>query len=86
MINQIFAGLDQDEAIQRLADAGIAYGRLNDMAGLARHPQLRRVSVATPSGDAQVVAEAAMRSGRQRDVPRVPALGEHSRALRDEFS
>ncbi len=86
LINKVFAGLDQDEAIQRLADSGIAYGRLNDMAGLARHPQLRRVSVATPSGDAQVVAEAAMRSGKKRGVPRVPALGEHSRALRDEFS
>jgi crotonobetainyl-CoA:carnitine CoA-transferase CaiB-like acyl-CoA transferase len=86
LINGVFATLDQADAIDRLAAADIAYGRLNDMAGLARHPQLRRVPVETPSGDAEVVAEAAMRSGRQRAVPRVPALGEHSDTIRKEFS
>jgi hypothetical protein len=33
-----------------------------------------------------VVAVAAQRSGKRDSVPRVPQLGEHSRALRDEFS
>jgi crotonobetainyl-CoA:carnitine CoA-transferase CaiB-like acyl-CoA transferase len=86
LISGVFAGLDQDAAIERLSAAGIAYGRLNDMAGLARHPQLRRMQVDTPSGPAEVVAVAAQRSGRPDSVPRVPKLGEHSRALRDEFS
>jgi itaconate CoA-transferase len=86
LIGSAFAELDQDAAIKRLGAAGIAYGRLNDMAGLARHPQLRRMQVATPSGPAEVVAVAAQRSGKRDSVPRVPQLGEHSRALRDEFS
>lgn len=86
LINGVFAGLDQAEAIERLSAAGIAYGRLNDMAGLARHPQLRRMQVDTPSGAAEVVAVAAQRSGKRDSVPKVPQLGEHSRALRDEFS
>ena len=86
LIGSVFATLDQAEAIERLAAADIAYGRLNDMAGLARHPQLRRVPVATPSGAAEVVAAAAMLGGRERSVPRVPALGEHSNAIREEFS
>ena len=56
------------------------------MAGLARHPQLRRMRVDTPSGPAEVVAVAAQRNGKRDGVPRVPKLGEHSRALREEFS
>ena len=82
----MFSTLDLEAAIERLAEAGIAYGRLNDMAGLASHPQLRRVMVETPSGNAEVVAEAAMRSGKDRVLPRVPSLGEHSQSLREEFS
>ena len=86
LINDVFSGLDQDEAIERLQSGGIAYGRLNDMAGLAGHPQLRRVRVQTPSGDAEVVNVAAMRSGSDEETRRVPQLGEHSDSIRNEFS
>jgi len=86
LIAAVFAGLDQQQAIERLQAAGIAFGRLNDMAGLARHPQLRRVVVDTPTGPAEVVAVAAIRNAAVEVRPKVPALGEHSRALRDEFS
>jgi itaconate CoA-transferase len=86
LIAAVFAELDQDEAIERLQQAAIAYGRLNDMAGLARHPQLRRTVVDTPSGPAEVVAVAAIRANKDDSRPKVPALGEHSQALREEFS
>jgi itaconate CoA-transferase len=86
LIAAAFAELDQDEAIERLQQAAIAYGRLNDMAGLARHPQLRRTAVDTPSGPAEVVAVAAIRANKDDSRPKVPALGEHSQALREEFS
>ena len=86
LIAAVFAELDQDEAIERLQQAAIAYGRLNDMAGLARHPQLRRTAVDTPSGPAEVVAVAAIRDNKDASRPKVPALGEHSQALRAEFS
>jgi itaconate CoA-transferase len=86
LITGVFAGLDQEQAIERLQAAGIAFGRLNDMAGLARHPQLRRIEVDTPTGPAEVVAVAAIRNATTGVRPKVPALGEHSRALRDEFS
>ena len=86
LIAAVFAGLDQDEAIERLQQAAIAYGRLNDMAGLARHPQLRRTVVDTPSGPAEVVAVAAIRDNKDDSRPKVPALGEHNQALREEFS
>jgi len=86
LIAAVFSELDQDEAIERLQQAAIAYGRLNDIAGLARHPQLRRTTVDTPSGPAAVVAVAAIRDNKTDNRPEVPALGEHSQALREEFS
>ncbi|MCP4335107.1 MAG: CoA transferase [Gammaproteobacteria bacterium] len=86
LISGVFSQLDQADAIERLRSGGIAYGRLNDMAGLADHPQLRRVRVETPSGAAEVVGVAAMRSGETEETRKVPCLGEHSQQIRDEFS
>ncbi len=86
LINGVFSQLDQDAAVERLSQAGIAYGRLNDMAGLSTHPQLRRVKVETPGGDASVVAVAAIRSDQAETPLKVPSVGEHSEAIRDEFS
>jgi crotonobetainyl-CoA:carnitine CoA-transferase CaiB-like acyl-CoA transferase len=86
LISNVFAELDQADAIERLRVGGIAYGRLNDMAGLAAHPQLRRVRVGTPSGDADVVEVAAMRSGKSGEKRQVPRIGEHSQQIRKEFS
>ena len=86
LISGVFSQLDQDAAVERLSQAGIAYGRVNDMAGLSTHPQLRRVKVETPGGDASLVAVAAIRSDQAETLRKVPSVGEHSAAIRDEFS
>ena len=86
LIAEAFGACERDTVIERLRRVGIAYGRLNDVAGLSRHPQLRRVEVATPNGAARVVAVAAMRDGEARTLRRVPALGEHGDAIRAEFN
>ena len=85
-IGAIFAKLDQSAAADLLRQAGIAYGRLNDIAGLSAHPQLRRINIDTPSGDASVVAVAAMHSQVNEIIRKVPAIGEHSELIRNEFS
>jgi len=86
LISGVFSKLDQDAAVERLSQAGIAYGRVNDIAGLSTHPQLRRVKVETPAGDASVVAVAAIRSDQADTLRKVPSVGEHSEAIRAEFS
>jgi itaconate CoA-transferase len=86
LISGVFSQLDQDAVVERLNQAGIAYGRVNDMAGLSTHPQLRRIKVETPGGEAQVVAVAAMRSDQAETRRKVPSVGEHSEAIRNEFS
>ncbi len=86
LVNSVFLKLNQAEVIARLDQAGIAYGRLNDVKGLSQHPQLRRSKIDTPSGEVEVAAVAAMRSNHSSSILRVPALGEHSEAIRREFS
>jgi crotonobetainyl-CoA:carnitine CoA-transferase CaiB-like acyl-CoA transferase len=86
LISGVFSQLEQAAAVERLSLAGIAYGRLNDIAGLSSHPQLRRVKVETPAGDANVAAVAAIRSDQAETLRKVPSIGEHSEAIRAEFS
>jgi crotonobetainyl-CoA:carnitine CoA-transferase CaiB-like acyl-CoA transferase len=50
--------LSRDECCRRLDAAGIAYGLLNDVAGLAAHPQLRRREVDSPAGRLSLAASA----------------------------
>ena len=86
LVGAAFAVLDQAQAAELLRRADIAYGRLNDIAGLAGHPQLRRSSVDTPSGEAHLVAAAAIRVGETGRRPSVPSLGQHSARIREEFN
>lgn len=71
-----FARLDAAEAEARLLEADIAFARVNDMAGLARHPQLRRITVGTPGGPVALPAPAPVWAGEERRYGRVPGIGE----------
>ena len=78
------AGLGRDRAAAALDGARIAFGMVNDLAGLAAHPQLRRRAVPVPGGvaslpDGPIAADwIAARA--------VPALDEHGPAIRAEFA
>ncbi|TMI99294.1 MAG: CoA transferase [Alphaproteobacteria bacterium] len=79
-----FAALDAATLARKLEAAGIAFGRVNDVAGLIRHPHLRRIEVETPSGPVSYPAPAPIRDQARR-YGRVPALGEHTEKVRREF-
>ena len=81
-----FAGLTRSEAADRLTRANIAFGRVNSVAGLSGHPQLRRMQVATPSGPARLPARPARTAGEAFAPGPSPALGQHTKALRTEFA
>lgn len=81
-----FAQLSSDKAVLELEAAALAYGRLNHIEDLSRHPHLRRVPVSTPAGDIHVIAPGAIFDGERTPVLRpVPACGAHSETLRKEF-
>jgi itaconate CoA-transferase len=80
-----FAALDVGTLSQKLAAADIAFGRVNDVAGLIAHPHLRRISVETPSGPVSYPAPAPIRDDARR-YGAVPKLGEHTEKVTKEFS
>ncbi len=81
-----FAGLGSAEAIERLERASIGFARLNDVAGLSTHPQLRRVMAQAPEGEVPLPAPA-LRFADAWPLPRdIPALGEHDDSIRREFT
>ena len=84
LIVAAFAKHDMESLAAALRDASIAFGRLNEVAGLSAHPQLRRASVATAAGPVEIVAPPA-RHDDDRPLRPVPALGAQSDAIRAEF-
>jgi len=80
-----FAAFNAVELSRRLLDAGIAYGRLNELADVLQHPQLHRVTVDSPSGELSLVASGTRFEGQSGPCLPVPGLGQHSDAIRREF-
>jgi formyl-CoA transferase len=81
----VFAAHDVEPLMQKLAAADIAFARVNDSALLGKHPHLRRITVATPSGPASIPAPAPLRAGEARSYGPIPALGAHTDMVRNEF-
>lgn len=84
-INAVFISMDRGTLIERLRAAQIAYGEVNDVSRLSTHPALRRTEVSTPSGTVNLVAPPVRANGALPQLGSVPALGEHSAAIRAEF-
>jgi crotonobetainyl-CoA:carnitine CoA-transferase CaiB-like acyl-CoA transferase len=82
LVADMFSGLSSPDAAARLAEAGIAHGRLNGIREASVHPHLRTVSVRTANGEVAVIAPSAAEIASSG---RVPVLDEHGPALRCEF-
>ena len=82
LIAPVFRGWSVDQAIDRLRAARIAYGRVSTVADLAAHPALRLADCDGPGGSFRAVASPLHPHRRQGPVP---ALGAHTRAIRNEF-
>lgn len=88
-INAVFSVFTRDEIVERLQHASIAFGALNSVQDFSVHPQLKRREVTLQSGKtAQIVAPPIEHSYEHESATfgRVPSIGEHSNAIRAEFS
>ncbi|MDM0005965.1 CaiB/BaiF CoA-transferase family protein [Variovorax sp. J22G73] len=85
LIVATFGALDTAQVLQRLDTAQIANARMNDMAGLWAHPQLRARDrwrqVGSPAGDIPALLPAGRQSAFDYRMDPVPAVGEHTDAI-----
>jgi crotonobetainyl-CoA:carnitine CoA-transferase CaiB-like acyl-CoA transferase len=86
VINHVFGAAPRSAIIERLEGARIAYGRVSTLEDLKRHPQNRFIAVDTPAGPVRMLASGAVFDQTPPTLGRVPALGEHTEALRAEFT
>ena len=85
-VGEKFVTLTRDQAAAKLRAANTAYGFVNDVAAFSHHPALRRVTVDTPGGPVAIAAPPVIASDGLRVLGPVPAIGEHSAAIRAEFA
>jgi formyl-CoA transferase len=86
VVAAVFARHDVEPLMELLAASDIAFARVNDSALLSTHPHLRRITVETPSGPASMPAPAPLRAGQERSYGAIPSLGEHTEAVKAEFT
>jgi itaconate CoA-transferase len=85
-LSQILSGRPLGELVAALAAAGIAFGVMRGAGELLDHPQLttrdRLRTVGSPVGDLQALLPPVIWEGHEAQMGDVPALGEHSDAVR----
>ncbi|MBN9470543.1 MAG: CoA transferase [Bosea sp.] len=85
-IQAILAPRGFSETTAALDKARIAYGTVSHVGDLISHPAATALPVETPNGPVEVLAPPAIVDGERTRLRRVPALGEHEAALRQEFA
>ncbi len=85
IIDEVFSSAPREEIIARLEAARIAYGRVSTLEDLKNHPQNRHVEVQSPAGPVRLLAPGMIVDGALPSLGPVPAIGEHSKSLREEF-
>ncbi len=88
VINAVFSALTTRQALDRLAQAGIATARVNDLAAVWDHPQIaarqRWQDIETPHGPLPALKPLSG-AGWQPRMDAIPALGQHNHAILREI-
>ena len=88
-IEAAFAPLTTSEVITRLDAAGIAWARLNSVAGFLEHPQLtgrdRWREIGSPAGPLRAMIPPVSLDGVEPVMGDVPALGQHTDLILEEL-
>ncbi|MCY3578455.1 MAG: CaiB/BaiF CoA-transferase family protein [bacterium] len=88
-VAEVFARLSTDELRRKLSDSRMAFGAVNDVAGLSSHPQINRITVAHADGTVDLPAPATTADwdgATASGAPILPALNQHGDQLRAEFA
>ena len=85
-ITAVFAQLDLESALNRLAQSKTAYGQVRSVADMSTHPALRTWPM--PVGDTfiDMIAPPVRTPWDEHRFNPAPTLGQHSASLREEFT
>ncbi len=92
IILSITEALTRDELVEKLAGADIAYGVVNDIAGLSAHPALTKRSGLSSQGEVihfparPIHHEYSMSNQPDPEKRQAPRIGQHNQAIRREFA
>ncbi|MCY4037693.1 MAG: CaiB/BaiF CoA-transferase family protein, partial [bacterium] len=88
-VGEVFARLHDDDLRQKLTRSRMAFGTVNDVAGLSAHPQLNRITVTHADGTVDLPAPATTADWDEparRAGAALPALDQHGARIRAEFA
>jgi itaconate CoA-transferase len=86
IVCEVFGKLQRPDLIKTLDDAAIAFGAVNTVLDLSDHPHLRRMTADSAGGPVAMPAPPVRRIGEATLQPGpIPAVGEHTDAIRAEF-
>ena len=85
IVQKVFATLSRKELEKKLRSARIAYGSVNTVSELSTHPQLRRWTIQSETGDISLPAHPDAVKPQRPDLW-IPRLGEHTELIKEEFS
>ena len=81
-----FTTMNREQVAVKLKAANTAFGFVNEVADLSRHPALRRVAVETSVGTMHLAAPPVVLSDGPRALGPVPDIGAQSATIRAEFA
>ena len=85
IIEAVFGRYSRADLLPKLRKAGIAYGSVNSVADLSKHPALRRRPVAVNGQMTDLVAPAFVTDADDEQFASAPSLGEHTERIHREF-
>ncbi len=88
IIMSVVSELSSDEYQERLKQADLAYGVVNDVKGLANHLALRKRNVSTADGKSIEIPAASIQwdNKREQEVIGTPSIGNKTQSIKEEFS
>ena len=85
LVQEFFGERSKEELVELLKEARIAFGVVNDMPTFASHPHLRRTRFESETGPIDMPAYPDSERRVEDGTVKIPRLGEHSDAIRQEF-
>ena len=86
IVSDSFGAQSFETLAAKLDAAQIAWARVSSVGDLSAHPQVKRMSFASPKGEVSIPALAASYPGQPQRLGGVPTVGQHTDQVRREFA